>query len=77
MITADGAAGRIVELVRAGGPVAFHTHWQSIFSNGTFRGLSALRELFKRIEENLGQEVQWTKCSELAALVAASHKPTG
>ena len=34
LITADGQAGRLVELTRNGSVIGFHTHWQSLFSEG-------------------------------------------
>jgi len=74
LITSNGKSGRLAQLVKAGCPIVFHTHWQSIFSNGSFRGLAGLRELFQRIQKNLGERVRWTKCSDLAAMVAGAYK---
>jgi len=73
LITSDGKSGRLAQLVRAKCPIAFHTHWQSIYSNGSFRGLADLRNLFQRIKNNLGERVEWTKCSDLAVMVAKTY----
>jgi hypothetical protein len=72
LITADGTAGRLVETLTAGGPVAFHTHWQTMFSQGTRRGMAALAEVARRVEAHFGQMVTWTRCSDLAQYAAAS-----
>lgn len=71
LLSADGSAGRLVELFDAGGPLTFHTHWQSIFSNGTGAGLVALGELFDRINRVWGDRVRWTAARELATYCAA------
>ncbi len=71
LITADGQAGRLVELYRNRSPLGFHTHWQSLFSEGRATGLHDLRITLSRIREHLGDGVKWTKCGELAQVVAA------
>jgi hypothetical protein len=71
LITADGQAGRLVELYRNGSVIGFHTHWQSLFSEGRAAGLADLRVTLGRIREHLGERVLWMKCSELARVVAA------
>lgn len=71
LITADGQSGRLVELYRNGSVIGFHTHWQSLFSEGRATGLADLRVTLGRIREHLGDGVLWMKCSELARYVAA------
>ena len=71
LITADGQAGRLVDLSRSGSVIGFHTHWQSLFSEGRATGLADLRVTLGRIREHLGDRVLWLKCSELARVVAA------
>jgi hypothetical protein len=71
LITADGQSGRLVELFRNGSVIGFHTHWQSLFSEGRATGLADLRITLSRIREHLGDRVLWMKCSELARAVAA------
>src|SRR5947209_8294532 len=71
LITADGQAGRLVDLSRNGSVIGFHTHWQSLFSEGRATGLADLRVTLGRIREHLGDRVLWLKCSELARVVAA------
>ncbi len=70
LLTADLASGRLAELYAAGSPILFHTHWQSLFSNGTGAGLDALGELFARINR-WGEHIRWTPARELAAYAAA------
>ena len=71
LITADGQRGRLAALYRNGSVIGFHTHWQSLFSEGRGTGLADLRVTLGRIREHLGPGVRWTKCSELARVVAA------
>lgn len=71
LLTADGQAGRLAELYRNRSPLGFHTHWQSLFSEGRATGLHDLRITLSRIQEHFGDGVKWTKCSELAQTVSA------
>lgn len=71
LITADGQNGRLVELFRNRSVLGFHTHWQSLFSEGRATGLHDLRITLGRIREYFGEGVLWMKCSELARYVAA------
>jgi hypothetical protein len=63
-ITADGQAGRIVELVRAQAPYAlFFSHWQGLNPvNGV--GWSAFIQVIQRIQKHLHNEVVWMRPSE-------------
>ena len=69
-LTEDGQGGRLAELFRAGTPMVFHTHWQSLFSNGRRTGLRALAEVGRRVRAVWGPDARWVKCSELAAYVS-------
>lgn len=71
LITADGQRGRLVDLARNGSVIGFHTHWQSLFSEGRATGLHDLRTTLSRIREHLGRRVRWTKCSDLAQITLA------
>lgn len=70
-VSADGKAGRLVEVLDSGSYVAFHTHWNSLFSNGARIGMKVMREVFHRINALLGDRTQWMKFSEVALLTAA------
>jgi hypothetical protein len=70
-LTEDGRAGRLAELFRAGTPMVFHTHWQSLYSDGRGTGLRVLDEVGRRVARAWGEEVRWLKCSDLASEVAA------
>jgi hypothetical protein len=72
LISADGRQGRIAETLRAGSPAVFHTHWQTMFAQGSFRGLSALEEIAGRIEAHFGDRIAWTGCADLAAYTATA-----
>lgn len=66
VLTADGRAGKVREILDAGGWPVLLTHWQSLFSNGTEVGLTALDEVGRRIAHTLGDEVEWVTCLEMA-----------
>jgi len=66
LISEDGRSGRIAELIRNQSPVIFHTHWESLFSNGYLTGLLGLEIVIRRIEESFGDRVRWMKLSEIA-----------
>ncbi|MGH2389259.1 MAG: hypothetical protein ACRDIE_13730, partial [Chloroflexota bacterium] len=72
LIGPDGRSGRLAEVLRAGGPGIFHTHWQTMFAQGSLRGLPALAEVVRRIEEHFGERVVWTGCDDLAHYTAAA-----
>jgi len=61
-----GKTGPLVNLLRVQTPIVFHTHWQSLYSNGRYTGLRALERVFERIDRNWAGKVEWKKCSELA-----------
>jgi hypothetical protein len=70
-LTTDGKGGRIRSILDGGGEIVLCTHWQSLFSNGTMTGLEVLAEVGRRVRDCLGDAVQWTKCSDLAAAAVA------
>jgi hypothetical protein len=69
-LTADGRAGRVREVLDAGGWPILLTHWQSLFSNSTESGLAVLDEVGRRIADTLDDEVEWVTCMELARRTA-------
>jgi hypothetical protein len=64
-ITADGRAGRIIDLVRASAPyVLFYAHWQGLNPvNGV--GWKAFTQVVGRVKKYLGDQVEWLRPSEL------------
>jgi hypothetical protein len=70
-LTADGASGRLADLYARRSPIAFHTHWQSLFSNGRGEGLDALIALCERINRAWGDGIRWTAAREIALYAAA------
>ena len=73
-LTEDGSEGRLAALFRAGTPIVFHTHWQSLYSNGRCTGLRVLDEAGRRIDRAWGSDVRWLKCSDLASEIAANAR---
>ena len=80
LLSADGH-GRLAEVIRAGGPAVWHTHWQTIFGHGTPRGLDGVRAIAERIEAHFGDRIGWIGCDALvrytAAAAAVSLSPLG
>ena len=72
-ISSDGTKGRLLELFNNASYIVFHTHWQSLFSNGSRIGLKILKEVASRINRILGNRVIWMKCSEIARYFATAH----
>ena len=73
LITADGQAGRLVELMRAGAWATFCTHWQSQYSNGSRQGLAGLEEVAKRLASIFGPRLLWMTNGEMARYRAAEE----
>jgi len=71
-ITSDGRKGRLVELVNSGSYVVFHTHWNSLWSNGAEHGLDVMKEVLKRLNNLLDGKIMWMKLSEIALYYTAS-----
>ena len=73
LITADGQAGRLVELMRGGAWATFCTHWQSLYSNGSRQGLAGLDEVARRLEQKYGERMLWMTNGEMARYRAAEE----
>jgi len=72
LISADGRHGRLAQVLAAGGPAAFHTHWQTLFGQGTHSGLQALGTVVQRLDTYFGDRIVWTCCSDVACYAAAA-----
>jgi hypothetical protein len=66
LVSAEGRAGRIPELMDSGFPVVLVTHWQSLYTQGSGLGLEGLIALAERLQKVLGDRLEWVSCSELA-----------
>jgi hypothetical protein len=75
IVSPDGKAGRIRELIESGHPVVLVTHWQSLYTQGTGLGLEGLVALAERIQKVFGGSLEWVSCSELARRYVASTHP--
>lgn len=65
-VTADGAGGRLAQLIRNGSHATVLTHWQSLFSNGTWLGFRTFQCVAERINRLYRDVVEWRKVSEIA-----------
>ncbi len=70
LIDPTGQSGRIRQLILHESPIGFHTHWSSLYSDGSEAGLRELWRLIDRITSHHGEDLRWTRCSELAEYVA-------
>lgn len=65
-ITADGQAGRLVDLIRSDAWAVLVTHWQSLYSNGSRQGLAGLDEMAGRLNHTFGARLLWMTNSQIA-----------
>ena len=72
LLSEDGQEGRLAEVLSAGGPAVFHTHWQSIFGFGSDRGLDGLRTVTARLDAHFAGQFAWIGCAALASYAAAA-----
>jgi hypothetical protein len=73
LISADGQAGRLVELMRAGAWATFCTHWQSQYANGSRQGLAGLEVVAQRLATTFGPRLLWMSNGEMARYRAAEE----
>ena len=66
IISEDGRSGQFVNLLDAGRPIVFITHWQSLFSDGRFYGLDGFEVLMERVTRYFGDKVEWLTFKEIA-----------
>ena len=66
IISEDGRSGQFVNLLDAGRPIVFITHWQSLFSDGRAYGLDGFEVLMERITRYFGDNVEWLTSKEIA-----------
>jgi hypothetical protein len=71
-ITADGAAGRMVEVIERGEPAMMLAHWTGIYFNGQELGLQIMQEVVKRLHARYDNLI-WMKLAELARYWAAKE----
>ncbi len=71
-ITADGARGRMVEVIQRGGPAIMFGHWTGLHFNGEETGFKVFQEVVKRLHARF-DNLHWMKNSELARYWAAKE----
>jgi hypothetical protein len=74
-ISPDGRTGRFVDLLSTGSPIIFHSHGQTLFSNGTEKGFRSLQVVVERVARHLGHRVRWLKMGEFVEERIAAWSP--
>jgi hypothetical protein len=75
-IAADGESGRIVELVREDAPYClFYAHWQGL-NPATGVGWKPFTQVVKRVQQFLGDRVEWMRPSVYTGQVHGSATGT-
>ena len=74
-ITADGSAGRMVDVITRGEPALMLAHWTGIFFNGQETGFKIFQEVVKRLNARFNH-LHWMKLSEVARYWAAKELTT-
>ena len=69
-ITADGSAGRMVDVITRGEPALMVCHWTGIYWNGEELGLKIFQEVVKRLRARF-DNLHWMKLSEVSRYWAA------
>lgn len=69
-ITADGSAGRMVDVITRGEPALLLAHWTGVYYNGHEAGFKILQEVAKRLKARF-DNLHWMKLSEVARYWAA------
>jgi hypothetical protein len=71
-ITADGIAGRMVDVITRGEPALMLAHWTGIYYNGKEVGFKIMQEVIKRLHARF-DNLHWMKLSEVARYWAAKE----
>jgi hypothetical protein len=71
-ITADGSAGRMVDVITRGEPALMLAHWTGIYYNGKEVGFQIMQEVIKRLHARF-DNLHWMKLSEVARYWAAKE----
>lgn len=69
--TADGSAGRMIELIGRGEPAVMLCHWPGLYCNGTKIGFEHFKRVIGGIENRYRRRIIWMKISEIARYWAA------
>ncbi len=73
LISKDGTEGRIADLIANDSWIFLVTHWQSLYSNGSYIGFEGLKELVSRLNSLVREKITWMKCSDVAEYTAATN----
>ena len=69
-ITADGQAGRLVDVIQRGEPALLLAHWTGVYFNGQETGFKIFQEVVRRMHARF-DNLHWMKLAELARYWAA------
>ena len=72
LITEDGKAGQIINVLETNGYPILVTHWQSLMSNGLGTGICVLDEVAKRVNTHLSDRVEWKSFEEIMNIVLSN-----
>lgn len=70
-ITADGKAGRMVEMIARKEPAIMLCHWPGIYCHGEESGFAIFKKAVKRLRHHYQDQTCWMKLSEIARYYAA------
>lgn len=70
-VSADGASGRMVEMIQKNEPAIMICHWPGIYCNGQKTGYAIYQQVFSRLNQLFGSRTQWMKISQIAEYWAA------
>lgn len=75
-ISEDGKSGKIIETLNINSEPVLVTHWQSLFSNGRYTGIKALKIIASRVKEFLSNKVYWANFTELMNKAIKEYEET-
>ena len=74
IITEDGSAGELINVLKLNGWPILIMHWQCLISNGLGTGIRVLDEVARRVKKNLADRVEWMSFEEIMNYTIRLHK---
>ncbi len=72
-ISADGQAGRMVDIIKRGEPAMMLAHWTGFYWLGRELGFEVFKEAVRRLHEHYRDQLHWMKLAELSRYWAAKE----
>lgn len=69
LISEDGVSGAFVEVLRAGKPLIFLTHIQTLHTNGKESGFEVYKKAVDRLNRRYGDQIAWMTGEDMVNLV--------